>query len=387
MEVFKCVFRLILKNKGVLLLYICIFLGITVAITFVKQDNDITDFSMEKMTVGVINHDQSEGSKHLIDYLNKQGKTKDLSECSKKDIQDQIYYREVDYVLTIPKDFETTLKQNKDVELVTYKIPGSYTGGFVDRTVNTYMSTLYTYLNNNETLENAFQKTEEIMSKSSEVELLNNDNAAMKTPSYFYFYNYYGYVIIMLIILSFGIVLSSFYGEEIKKRMNISAINPRKVYFGIYAGVCCFSLLLFILLNIIGVVLCKDSSGYFDKLPYLLINSFMTTMVAVGIGIVSGLLVKSNNAINGIGNTISLGFAFLGGVMVPQSIMNPNMLKVSQCIPTYWFVKANDYCIQNAMNESKYMTEFGKYIGIQFVFAIAFICAGLMISKMKKNEI
>ena len=58
MQVFKAFFRILYKNKASLLMYIAIYLGITLIVSNVMQEDGKTEFSRISLDIGLKNEDK-----------------------------------------------------------------------------------------------------------------------------------------------------------------------------------------------------------------------------------------------------------------------------------------------------------------------------------------
>jgi ABC-2 type transport system permease protein len=76
---------------------------------------------------------------------------------------------------------------------------------------------------------------------------------------------------------------------------------------------------------------------------FLILNSFIFTISALGIGFLIGTILKSKNAINGIMNVIALGSSFLCGCFVPVEFMPSSVVNFSKILPSYWYVQNNNF--------------------------------------------
>ena len=125
MTVFKGFLTITKRNLGYVFMYIIIFLTITIAV----QKSELTDtakmFEQTKLDIAVIDHDKSPVSEALTDYLASRHNLIDIPD-TKTAIQDNLFYRHVYYVLTIPKDFTQSCKI-KTASLTVTKVPVSYT--------------------------------------------------------------------------------------------------------------------------------------------------------------------------------------------------------------------------------------------------------------------
>ena len=106
MTVFKGFMTITKRNLNILFLYIAIFLAICFAIQKMDVQNTAKSYSTESLDIAVIDRDGGELAKGMASYLEQYHTIKDMPD-DKSVIQDRLFYREVNYVVTIPKDFES----------------------------------------------------------------------------------------------------------------------------------------------------------------------------------------------------------------------------------------------------------------------------------------
>lgn len=108
-------------------------------------------------------------------------------------------------------------------------------------------------------------------------------------------------------------------------------------------------------------------------------------LVALSISYLVGIVTANQDMLSGIVNTISLGMCFLCGVFVPLEYMNVNVKTVAHFLPVYWYEKTNDMLAQFGSITGEVRTEILQAIGIQCVFALAFLCIAMAIFKRKQT--
>ena len=72
------------------------------------------------------------------------------------------------------------------------------------------------------------------------------------------------------------------------------------------------------------------------------------------------------------------------GVFVPQAIMSPAVLKVSQFLPAYWYVRANDLLGSIHTASAETLRPVFECMGIQLLYAAALFALALLLSKKKQ---
>ena len=103
MTVFNTVLKIVNKYKFNIILYTVLLVSFA-GINF-KSGNNITNFVETKPDIYIINDDENKGiTKDLIKYLNKNTNIKDLDN-DEEAINDALFYRDVNYIIHIPKNF------------------------------------------------------------------------------------------------------------------------------------------------------------------------------------------------------------------------------------------------------------------------------------------
>ena len=113
MTVFKAFLKVLNKNKFVIILYtvILVFFG---AFNMKTSDNT-TNFVATKPDILIINKDENEGiTKNLVNYIEKNSNIIKI-EDEEEDINDALFYREVNYVIYIPENYRQDFLAGKNL--------------------------------------------------------------------------------------------------------------------------------------------------------------------------------------------------------------------------------------------------------------------------------
>ena len=112
MTVFKAFLKVLNKNKFVIVLYtvILVFFG-----AFnMKTSDTTTNFVATKPDILIINKDENEGiTKNLVNYIEKNSNIIKI-EDEEEDINDALFYREVNYVIYIPENYRQDFLAGKN---------------------------------------------------------------------------------------------------------------------------------------------------------------------------------------------------------------------------------------------------------------------------------
>ncbi len=96
------------------------------------------------MDIAVADNDQSTLSHALTDYLKTIHNVSEIS-SDPSVMQEELFYRNAEYIVQIPKDFyKTCIVQDNPISVT--KIPGSYTSFYVDQQINAWLNNVRTYI-------------------------------------------------------------------------------------------------------------------------------------------------------------------------------------------------------------------------------------------------
>ena len=337
MTVFKTFFRIVNKLKPTIILYTALLI-IFGAVNMKTSDNNI-NFVNSKPDILIINQDVNKGlTKNLIDYMKKNSNIVKVENNEEK-INDALFYREVSYVIYIPKDYRKNVLLGKNPKL-DIKKTDEYDAHLSEMMLKRYIK-----------LQNIYNK--EAGSEDELITLINdniNDDVNVKitskvdtskTYNIAYYFNFASYSILAIIIYIICLVLCSFKEESISKRINISSINYKSHNNKILLASIVFSSIVWLLFVIIGVTIVGDIMFSIRGLISI-INSFIFTFCALTLSILISSITNNKNAISGIVNVIALGSAFLCGAFVPAEYLPSSVLNFAHILPAYYYINSND---------------------------------------------
>ena len=380
MTVFKGHMKIIGQNKMLILLYVAIFFGCTILFQSTAGKTE-TSYQAEKLNIGIVDEDGGSLAESLTEYL---GNLHHLIpiENDVSEIQEKLYYREVDYVVRIPKNFYKKCIEG-DEKLSVTKIPDTYSGSYVDQQINSFLNNARTYQASGFTeaeSASALEKTQSVKVTFS------NDEKSIEDAPYVYYFRYMPYLFLELFGFVMGNILIVFQNPNLKKRMAASPVSGRRQSL---EGILCMSLeglTLWIFVIVIGILFYGRDFYTSENFVYYLLNSVSMLFVDIALAYLMGTIAPNRDALTGIANIISLGMCFLGGVFVPLEFMGSHVKAVSHFLPIYWYEKANDLLANFAHMTVSIREQFFKAVIIQLVFVGAFICLTLVIEKYKRVE-
>ena len=381
MTVFKTFFRIVNKLKPTIILYTALLI-IFGAVNMKTSDNNI-NFVNSKPDILIINQDVNKGlTKNLIDYMKKNSNIVKVGNNEEK-INDSLFYREVSYVIYIPKDYRKNVLLGKNPKL-DIKKTDEYDAHLSEMMLKRYIK-----------LQNIYNK--EAGSEDELITLINdniNDDVNIKitskvdtskTYNIAYYFNFASYSILAIIIYIVCLVLCSFKEESISKRINISSINYKSHNNKILLASIVFSSIVWLLFVIIGVTIVGDIMFSIRGLISI-INSFIFTFCALTLSILISSITNNKNAISGIVNVIALGSAFLCGAFVPAEYLPSSVLNFAHILPSYYYINSNDLLKNIDVINISSMQPIIINMIIIIIFSILFIILNNIVTRKKRKS-
>lgn len=379
MIVFSTFWRIVKKYKGTILLYtvmLIMFGGINLTS---NSTNDM--FTPTKPNIFIVNKDSNmELTKNLINYLKKNTNVVSLEDDEEK-INDALFYRDISYVIYIPKNYSKDVLDKKDVT-IDIKSSKDYTSSLTEMMLDKYLnvqSNLVNITNNQDELVNMINNTLDI---NSEVVVNSKlDNSYLNRVSRYF--NFGSYSLLAVIIFIVTLVINSFKENTINKRIIVSSINYKKHNSLLMLSSFVYSLIVWVLFSLLSVILLGKDMISLRGILYF-VNTFMFVMPTLSFGILISTLVNNKDSIGGIVNVVSLGSAFLCGAFIPTEYLPKIVLSIAHVFPAYYFIDSNNLLSSmEIINFSNLIPVFINYF-VLIIFMLIFIAVNNYVLKKKR---
>ncbi|MFA5523734.1 MAG: ABC transporter permease [Tissierellales bacterium] len=372
MTVFKYFIKIALRNKGIILSYIIVFLILSI-INGNTSYNKETNFIEKKLDIGIVDNSNSELSKELVSYLKKKNNIIPTT-ADEKHIREQIFLGIANAVLIIPQDFENKIS-NKVSAIELYKDDRTPEAYQVENQINKFISfAKATYEDNRYDL----SMVSNALDESIEVSLVARDEKDINenTNTWFRIYfNFSSYIILAIYISVIGFVMTDLTSKEIENRRKVSSIKFLKFNREIYLGQLAIAAFITSIFLLGSIILRGKYIGEVDFAKYV-INTLVFSFAALCLVFLINNITSNKFVLSGLSTILSLGTSFISGVMVPQELLGEKVLGIAKFFPTYYFVKINEMNI-NSLLDVKYE------LSMQLLFAMAFLVVGLYLSRVK----
>ncbi|MBE5933785.1 MAG: ABC transporter permease [Lachnospiraceae bacterium] len=370
MQVFKTFFKILNKQKHQFIIYISIF-GVLLGVLSNVGGNERKEFQGSKMDIVVFDYDNSEESKYLMEYMYSLHNKVDV-EDDREEIQDNLYWQTIDYVLYIDEGYSETGK------LSNIKREGTKASIYVEEQIEAYQKSFDAYVAAGYSSKEANEKTIAALDSDGLVNYKGKSSVAL--PKQYYYFTYMTYILIMLLMNVMAPIIMVFNKKEIKDRNSVAPMTLKSRSTQLIGASAVLSIAVWAALIIVAAIMFKGQV-FVGTNALNLLSSFVFLLLTVGIVcIVSSFNLKAPT-ISMISNIIALGMAFLGGVFVPMEIFSDGILKIARFMPTYWQVKATE-----SLYVDGGLDTFFKCVGIEALFAVAFMAIALIVAKVMKQR-
>ena len=385
MQVFKVYFKIIKANMGQMIIYLVVFLAISLLYSLSATTKNEESFSQTKTNVAFRNLDENTALlTGFKEYLSKNANFIEVENKHEK-LQDALFFRDVEYIVTIPKGFTQNFLKRKPVELQKMIVPNSTTRMYVDMAINKYFNMARVYVNNMPgiTEENLVKEVSKGASFETRVQLksfgVKKQNNGFAVASF----NYLAYSLFSILILGVSSISMVFNDKNLKRRNLCSPMKNRSFNLQLIMGNLVFALASYGIMAGFGFILNREHMMSYNGL-LLCINALVFTIAALSISYLVGLLIKNRSAQSAIANVLALGFSFISGVFVPQELLSDKAMTIASFAPTYWYVKANNVIGTLSNFSFDNLSPIFTYMLIELGFAMAIFSVALVVSKQKR---
>lgn len=379
MTVFKTFLKVLNKNKFVIILYTIILLlfgGINM-----QTSENSTNFVASKPDVLIINNDEDIGiSKNLSDYIEKNTNIVKV-EDNEDAINDALFYRDVNYIIYIPKHYRQDVLNGKNPE-IEIKSTGDHSGSYAEMILSRYIKVQNVYAKEIENEDELIEKINETLSEEVNIQKTTTLDTNSLSKATFY-YNFASYSILAGAVYVICLILSSFREEKVRKRTIISSMTYKKHNRILLISNGLFAIVLWLLYVVLSFAFVGDIMFSTQGIVYM-INSFVFTICALTIAFLIGSVVNNKNAINGIVNVVALGSSFLCGAFVPMEWLPDFVLKIAHILPSYYYISNNEMVTNLETINFETLKPILTNMGIMLLFAVAFIIITNVLSKRRK---
>ena len=383
MPVFKLCMKIIKKNLPSMMIYVVVFLGISIIFATNASKSQATSFSSQKASVAFISEENSTLIDGFKQELSKNAVYVNIPDETEK-LQDALYFRNVTCIIRIPKGFTQAFMRGENVQIQKTVVPNSVSNAYIDISINQYLNDARLYVRNIKgiTQEELVEHLKTDLTVNTPVDL-KNAQVSTNTDFTMNYFNYLAYALFSVLILGISAIMLVFNNKDLSRRNFCSPVSAGRMNLQFILANFAFTISCWVIMVGVGTLM-GIRNGLSRNFAYFLLNSIVFTLCVSSISFLIGNLLKNRNAISAVCNVVTLGPCFISGVFVPQEFLSDNVLKIASFTPTYWYVKAN---IQIASLTNLNISNFRQIaycLLIEFGFALAFFAVSLAVGKKKR---
>lgn len=385
MQVYKAFFKVILKNLNQIMIYVVVFIPLAVGLANTNTNPVETNFAETKVRIAFINYDtNSRLVEGLNNYLSKNTSIVNISDDTQK-LQDALFFREVEYIVKVPKGFTESLFSGKAIQLEKAAVPGSTSGIYIDSVINKYLNTAKTYKDNMENLsdDELLSYVENDLAQKTEVKLNNSVGEVSKSEKSAFYFNYLAYSLFATLILGVCSVMIVFNNTDLKKRNLCTPVKLKSMNFQLILANLSYAVMAWFAMIITSLFM-YGSYMFTGRGLLFLLNSLVFTFAALSISFLIGNVIKSKNAMSAAANVVALGTCFISGVFVPQALLGKSVLTLASFTPNYWYVKSNNIIASLINFNMENLAPIFLNMLIVIGFAVAVLTVTLVVIKQKR---
>lgn len=380
MTVFKTFWKIVNKYKGTIILYTVMLIsfgGINLA-----SNDTTTTFTSTLPNIAIVNNDQkSVLTNNLISYLSENSKVVDIENDEEK-INDALFYRDVSYVVYIPKNYTNDVLKGMN-PTIDIKSTNDYTSSLEEMMLTDYLNLQNTYLKLTTDQAKLTNYINDTLKDKSEVVLTSkvDTKSLSKVSRYF---NFASYSILAVVIFIITLVLTSFKEKTVNKRIVVSSMNYKKHSDLILKSSLLYALIVWVLFSLLAIILLGKSLLNIRGL-LLSLNTLIFTLQALTFALLISSLVKNKDAIGGVVNVVALGSAFLCGAFIPSMYLPEKVVSISHIFPAYYYNNSNDLVTSLEVINLTTLKPFITNIMMMLVFMLVFIVLNNFVIKNKRK--
>lgn len=377
MTVFKAYLKILLRNIGLIIMYLVIAI---VVVNLNTQSAPAPDaYEDIKISLGVIDRDNTEFSRHFHKYLEDHAEEMLEVEDEEHAIQDFIYDNYARGLIIIPAGFEEAALRGEAE--VTQKYSIESVGMLAEVSASRYLTSLNALARSGMERQGILEQLDKTAETDAEITMLGNTEHKSNRGTVFALFSAYPVMAAMILIV--GTVACVFNAQMIKRRNEVSAMPMWKLNGQLLVGNFAFCVLL------VGVFWL--TAAFVTPEMALSMEGVMTfaTMFALALSFsaMASLItsfVTKREVLSGMQSVIPLGLSFISGVFFDAALLSEGILNASKIFPTYWYAQSIE---KIGLYEEYGAAQWGEVlssIGIILAFGAGYYVLMLIVLNLKR---
>jgi len=385
MSVFKLCQKIIRRNILALSVYLLVFLVMTLIIIGSGSTAAEAGFRQSRVPIAVMIPEKSP----LMDGLKKElSKSSELITLPPgiDGVRDALFFGQVRYVLDVPSGFGPAYMKGEIKPMTAYYRAEERSGRYVEMAIDHYFRLARLYRDNLPDMgeEELVRSIARNLERQTRVVLHQDRNLSPSLPFAEAYFNFMSYSLFNLLILGICALMLVFNQKEIRLRNVCSPISLRKLNGQILLSGLLYSLICWGIMSLLCLLVQREAIPVVNLMLFLL-NGLVFTVWGASAAFAIGQFMVNREAVSGMATVVTLASSFLGGAFVPQAFLGRGLLKVSQFLPTYWYLRTNHLIAGIGSFRLADSAPFLHALSMQLLFALAFVSLALLVARKKRQ--
>ncbi|KAB3533481.1 ABC transporter permease [Alkaliphilus pronyensis] len=391
MSIFKGYFKIMKSNLPVLIMFMVVFLSLSVFYSYIGTRSQNASFEAVKTKLAFISYDTEKNGENTVlvdglkNYISQYSEIIPVEDDPEK-LQESLFFKKVDSIIRIPKGFTEAYLEGENPSIEVMSIPDSANAQYAKMYIDRYLNRGRLYIAHMEEVSSAdivsYLKND--LSKNVTVEVENSGFVFNDGDNMASHYNLMAFYLLYVLMIGVGITMLAFNKPELVKRNKCSPISDTNSNLQLLLGNLTFAVLCWVLGILSSFALYGGKMATINGLLYG-INSFVLTLTALSISFLVASNIKSKETFQGIATILVILMSSLTGVFTPQEMLGTSILKIARFMPTYWFVKANDQIQSVSVITIDGLMPIFQQMLMVLSFGIAALVVTMLISKIKES--
>ncbi len=382
MTVFRLCLRIIKANLGSMAIFAAIFVALSLVMSQSGSKAQSLDFNLDRIKVGVVSGQGSPAELGLKGALEPIAVLTEAPDDPAA-IREALFFQSLDYVVAFPPRLEARLPEGEAPALRVYPGANGAKNLYAGQRINQYLNYLDLYARAWPEASDAAlaERLGPELDRWSET-ALSPDGPGLKVRFAAIYYNFFAYSLVAVILLGVGLCLMCVNRPDLRRRNNCSPLPPHRLARELVLALLLYALAALALFALFGLVLGVSPLSSW-RTGLMLLNALVLSLWALSLSFMLGTVTRTNNMLVGCSHVFTMVSSFVSGVFVPQALLGDALLRVARFLPVYWYVLVNDSASTMTGAEPGSLRTIAGALGMQALFAAAFLCVGLVLNKRK----
>ena len=373
MTVYKYFLRLAWRQKFVILLYLLLFVVISLLNSSASRPSELS-FTQSRPDVAILSRDDSPLARGLVDFLRSQS-TQRTSFITEANAEEAIFMGAAGNVIIIPETFSADFARGVPA-LTVYTDERQPAAVLMRYKIDQYLAFLKADARTHGEADP--ERVGQALAVQAEVVMATEAGATGNGNSWFrYYFNFITYILMAMYIMVFGNIMTEFNNEHIKRRNAIIPFSSTRFQTEMILAQLVIAFGITAVFLVIGTGFRPQEAATLNW-PGHILNAAAFTLAALALTFLINALTRNRFVITALATALSLGVSFISGVMIPLEFLSPGVLTLAKFFPVYYYVSATEAILKG----HGYLPN----VGVQLLFALLFLVLGLTAIRIRQGE-